>query len=394
MRKNFLIWKRLFDASFCFGVLVLCLFFCVNLQAQKDSTQTIQFSGQLSAWSLYNPDIELNSWTGARYIPQLNYKKPLKQEKLLDAEASLNISGSLGTLPFDTTSIEGNIKPFRAWVRYSDKQMELRAGLQKINFGSATLFRPLRWFDQIDPRDPLQLTDGVYGLLYRHYFLNNANLWFWGLYGNKNRKGWEILKSAPWLPEIGGRYQQPVKKGEIAFSYHFRLVDTSDFAPIFDFEKSVENKFGFDGKWDLVVGLWFEGSYTHKAKNANVLKNQSLINIAIDYTFNLGNGLNLIFEQLLAANGQQSLDFSQATPFSALALSYPIGLFDSLSGFLYYDWNRQAIYNTLQYKHDFKNLSLNILGFWNPKNNQLPLQNSNQNLFEGKGLQVLIIYNH
>jgi len=55
------------------------------------------------------------------------------------------------------------------WIRLSTKQFELRAGLQKINFGSATLLRPLMWFDKIDPRDPLQLTDGVYALLARYY---------------------------------------------------------------------------------------------------------------------------------------------------------------------------------------------------------------------------------
>jgi len=58
--------------------------------------------------------------------------------------------------------------------------------LQKINFGSATLFRLLMWFDRIDPRDPLKLTDGVYGLLLRYYFHNNTNIWLWGLYSITN----------------------------------------------------------------------------------------------------------------------------------------------------------------------------------------------------------------
>lgn len=36
-------------------------------------------------------------------------------------------------------------------------------------------------------REPSQLTDGVYGVLVKYYFQNNANLWAWGLIGNKNR---------------------------------------------------------------------------------------------------------------------------------------------------------------------------------------------------------------
>ena len=67
-----------------------------------------------------------------------------------------------------------------------NNKLHIEPGLQKINFGSATMLRPLMWFDQVDPRDPLQLTDGVWGVLGRYYFLNNANIWLWGLYGNKN----------------------------------------------------------------------------------------------------------------------------------------------------------------------------------------------------------------
>ena len=86
----------------------------------------------------------------------------------------------------------------------------VRGGLQKINFGSANLLRPLMWFDQIDPRDPLQLTDGVWGILGRYYFLNNANIWVWGLIGNDQRKGWEVIPSVKNKPEFGFRVQMPI----------------------------------------------------------------------------------------------------------------------------------------------------------------------------------------
>ncbi|MDR1585772.1 MAG: hypothetical protein LBS07_06360, partial [Prevotellaceae bacterium] len=105
--------------------------------------------------------------------------------------------------------------------------MEVRLGLQKINFGSAQLFRPLMWFDAIDPRDPLQMTDGVWGGLFRYYFQNNANFWLWTLYGNDEVKGWETAPSAQSLPEIGGRVQLPLKQGEVALSYHLREADFS-----------------------------------------------------------------------------------------------------------------------------------------------------------------------
>ena len=42
---------------------------------------------------------------------------------------------------------------------------------QKMNFGSAIILRCLTWFNSIDPRDPLQATDGKTGPLLRYYFL-------------------------------------------------------------------------------------------------------------------------------------------------------------------------------------------------------------------------------
>jgi len=40
-------------------------------------------------------------------------------------------------------------------------------------------------------------------------------------------------------------------------------------------------------KYDLRVGLWFEGSFTSKTRNLGILTNQLILNAGIDYTFNL-----------------------------------------------------------------------------------------------------------
>ena len=111
------------------------------------------------------------------------------------------------------------------------------------------------WFDSMDPRDPLQLTDGVWGGLFRYYFPNNTTLWLWSLYGNDKNKGWEILPSSSSFPEIGGRVQIPIPKGEGALSYHFREADASTYG----LEKIAENRFGLDVRstrpWDSVRKL-------------------------------------------------------------------------------------------------------------------------------------------
>ncbi|MFZ2339285.1 MAG: hypothetical protein WAW07_06110 [Bacteroidales bacterium] len=158
---------------------------------------TAKIIGQASAWINGNQNNDFSFASGIRYIPSAYYGVKTGGNKLIDFEASANLFGSIITGSSRGTSAEARIKPYRLWARYSSDQFELRLGLQKINFGSASMLRPLMWFDQMDPRDPLRLTDGVWGLLGRYYFLNNANIWLWGLYGNHDPRAWETDCTLP-----------------------------------------------------------------------------------------------------------------------------------------------------------------------------------------------------
>jgi hypothetical protein len=166
---------------------------CLSQDSARSDIDTINISGQLSLWASYSHRNTFPVRAGLRYIPSIYYGVRASGQKLIDFEASANIYGTLAFHPFDTANTDGSLKPYRFWMRYSSEQFELRLGLQKINFGSASMLRPLMWFDQMDPRDPLHLTDGVWGLLARYYFLNNTNVWLWGLYGNNNPRGWELV---------------------------------------------------------------------------------------------------------------------------------------------------------------------------------------------------------
>ena len=182
--------------------------------AAAQHRDSLIFGGQASAWINFNPDQKLSLNSGVRYIPQLNYELSSGNRKF-DVEFSLNLNANTGIRPFDSLTGNAAGKPYRAWLRYSGRQFEVRLGLQKINFGSAQMLRPLMWFDQVDPRDPLQLTDGVWGLLGRYYFLNNANIWLWVLYPSDKPKTWEFTGTNAKIPEAGGRLQLPVFSGEI-----------------------------------------------------------------------------------------------------------------------------------------------------------------------------------
>ncbi len=360
-----------------------------------ESQELPLFKGQFSSYSNFNPANELPWWNGIRYIPQLNYEVQLSESRRVDFEASTNIYGNLGINNFNKYETNGRIKPYRFWARFYTRQFELRAGLQKINFGSASLLRPLMWFDQIDPRDPLQLTDGVWGVLGRYYFLNNMNIWFWALYGNKNPKGWELIPSTTNIPEGGGRLQIPVGSGEAAMTYHYRTADSRSLAEnLMQFKKIPENRFGIDARFDRIIGYWFEATWKNMKKDIGLLTNQEIFNIGADYTFNVGYGLTVILEQLMAASGKKPFEFGEKTTFSFLNASYPIGLFDRINYIVYYDWKNRNAYNFINWQKQFNHFTIYIMGYINPKQYNVPLQYSEDILFAGKGLQLLFVFNH
>lgn len=370
-------------------------FLLLLISSVIQSQDTLKIKGQLSGWMLYNGSNKLSLYSGARYLPQLNYDINLKNGSLIDFEASVNLYGLAGTMPFDSLKIDGGIRPYRLWARYSANQFEMRLGLQKINFGSASMLRPLMWFDQLDPRDPLGFTDGVWGLLGRYYFLNNANIWFWTLYGNNKPRGWEPIPVNSKYPEVGGRVQVPVPRGEAALTYNYRVADSRDIdVSIPAFSEISENKIGFDIKLDLLFGLWIEGSVTSKNNDLGIYKNQEIYNIGIDYTFGIGNGLYMVYEQILAAYSERPFSFDNTSSFSLISLSYPVGLFDNLSGIVYYDWQNNKSYNFLNWQHSYNNLSVYFMAFWNPDNYFIPAQQTDQNLMAGKGAQIMLVYNH
>lgn len=377
------------------NILLTGLILLLLLGSRGFASDSLRFGGQLSVYTHFNADNALPWWNGGRYIPQLNYEYRLPQRRLLDAEASLNAYGNAGWNPGDSAAYNGDIKPYRIWLRYSSAQFELRVGLQKINFGSAQILRPLMWFDRIDPRDPLQLTDGVWGALARYYFLNNANIWIWGLYGNEEPKGWEALNTVKSIPEFGGRVQFPVPRGESAFSYHHRVASGKNLSDstLHDLDLP-ENRLGFDTRFDWVIGAWLEASWTFYDEDLGPLSHQQTVNLGGDYTFGLGNGLMLRAEQLFASTGHRAFNFDATTTFTLLQASYPIGIFDNLSAIVYYDWTNRNIYNFLNWQRQFNRFTLYIMAYANPKDYRVPTQDAGEVLYAGYGIQLMAVLNH
>ncbi len=358
---------------------------------------TFGHKGLISFWAMTGFQKSSEPQFGLRYIPEFSLALPLSESLTLDTEASIHAFGTASFKKIDTVRTDGDIKPYRLWLRFSLSQFEARIGLQKISFGSASLLRPLMWFDRLDPRDPLRLTDGVYSLLLRYYFVNNTNLWLWGLYGNKEAKGWEVLPTQEGSVEYGGRVQIPLFTGEIALTYHHRRADlqkSSLFLPAAGTHIAPENRYALDGKWDVGIGLWFEGSLSHQKNELLPSPCQRALNAGLDYTFAVGNGLYLLGEHLILARTQEALGSGDDIDFSAILLRYPLGLLDEVTGILYYDWENQELYRFLSWQRTYDRWRINIIGFWNPEEFQIYPTASGNNPFVGKGFQVTIIYNY
>jgi hypothetical protein len=375
-----------------FLILHIALIFSITVSSQSK----VQFFGQFSGLMGYGFDQEMSTLAGGRYIGGVEYNHLLDSFQALDFEASFNAGSSLFIRPFDSMTEQSSIDPYRIWARYHGKQWELRIGLQKIDFGKAKILRPLQWFNQMDPRDPLQLTNGVYGGLARYYFLNNANIWVWSLYGNEQPRGFDFIGSNAQKMEYGGRVQTPIKKGEVALSYHHRHASTSliDFLP--EFNQIPEDRFGFDLQLDLKIGVWIEASKVIKHhRMRDLLPRQNLLStLGMDYTFGIGNGLSLISESMLLSSGNEWMEIQNTNWISTLMLTYPLTMFDNLSLIAYHVWTTDEPAVLLNFQHDFKKITAFIQTYYFPELGANLQQNELVNPFTGPGMRLQIVYNH
>ena len=371
-------------------MLLLCI-------GQGGISQTEDLRGQASGWISANHDSSPGSAGGLRYIPDLLLERKLSDQLDANVELSLNTFAAARYEKNTPASYDEEIKPYRAWARISSEKFEARVGLQKINFGPAMIFRPLMWFDRVDPRDPLQLTDGVYAMLARYTFLNNANIWLWGLYGNNGTKGLELAPTEKKTAEYGGRVQSPLWAGEIGVTYHHRRADLSPLIPVQIDTSSViapEDRLGLDGKWDVGIGIWFESVMIRQESDLLQKRYQRQWTVGADYTFAVGNGLYAATEYFRSDNPREPFTSSDGRGFSALSLNYPIGVVDQVSAMFYRDWKNQEWYRLMTWQRTYDNWSFYLIGFWDPENIQLYNNQTGANPFAGTGLQIMAVFNH
>lgn len=399
-------------------ILVVALATPLAAQAPAQATKpTFSLGGMIAATAQARFDVFVPFFS-LRALPKLDFSLPAGRGWTLDGEASANVYGTLAFPRHSQADTSGKIKPYRGWLRLSSSRFEARLGLQQLSFGSATLFRPLMWFDSLDPRDPLQLTDGVYGLLVRVYAKGNANAWLWGLYANSERRGFDLAPPDKKSPEFGGRIEVPLFKGEIAATYHRRKADINGLSPVmtplarFFFVSPAaqpsptlpgaspillapvpEDRFGLDGKWDVGIGVWFEGALVHQHTPFLPRPYQRALTLGADYTFALGRGLTAIAEHFRIDSAARAFSAGDGLSFTALLLRYPLGLLDELSGIFYYDWKNRGVYRFVGWTRRTDTITFSAIAFWNPTALAVFQGVAGSGSFAGKGLEIIIAYN-
>jgi hypothetical protein len=374
-----------------------CLILLGACCAGEARAQDLTFRGEAAAAVTVNDVEPRSTYLSARYVPELFGGVALGRTTTLDALAVVDATATSRVIAPDTIESESELDLYRLWLRCGGSQFETRIGLQKIAFGSATLLRPLMWFDRLDPRDPLQITEGVYGLLARYYFLNNGNIWLWGLLGNDETKGWEQVPSTSDDPEFGGRLQLPAGAGEIALSYHQRRAATAVLmppgVPVAE-ESARERRIALDGKWDATIGLWFEAVLVHQDTELRERTYTRLAVAGLDYTFDVGDGLTLLGEHFLADTAEEAFGSGDGSGISAVSARYRWGVIDEISAILNYDWQQDLLFTYATWRRTYDHWAFNLIAFNNPGTSSFSPVSAEEGPRSGTGLQLLVTFNH
>ena len=337
------------------------------------------------------------SQIGLRYIPTWSLVVPWPTA-LFDTEISFNINGSFTRQHRGDESTDFDLGPYRFWVRRSTDKLEIRVGLQKITFGPARLFRSLMWFDKLDPRDPLQITEGVWAMRVRRDFPNNVNASVWGLLWNNEPKGWELIPTKKNNVEFGGRFQMPIWKGEIGFSGHNRIIGRSDVPSYLNIntmsKATPEVKAAIDGFFDIGIGLWFESSVVRANYGADFPNWQSFLTVGSDYTLPIGNGLTVTAEHFIYSIDDKPFSKSNDVQMTGIMAMYPISLFDNISGITFYSWDAKLAYFFISWQHTYDDWTINLNTFFSSNSSETFSFNQSLSDFSSRGIQLMLIFNH
>lgn len=374
----------LFRLLSAFSVFVLSILVVFTFQYRVFAAD-LESHGEYSFMAGYNE--KSNEMAGVRFMPEFSWSITLKEDLFFDAELAFNIFSFTSSDETQELSDSTDADLYRSWIRLAGPSYELRLGLQKINFGPARILRSLRWFDQVDPRDPLQLTKGVKGILGKYYFRNNSGIWIWGLIDNEDLKGSEIQRSDPDRPEYGLRYQFPAARGEIALTWNNRKVIRSEIGrKRWRNGYEEENRYAIDGTFDLGIGFWFEAAFSNLDGDPLLPDWRRYITVGGDYTFDIERGVHVTGEHFVQSSGNSFSDQDSEARISALSVDFSPSMLDTITILCYYDWDEEDLYPNISWQRTWDNRLLNITLFNN--------SSEEEGTYSGTGARVILSWNY
>ena len=342
--------------------------FCQSISIKGLMTLSISTSNDIpDGWYHYESNIS--------YLPTFSITKDFSNNSMLDVEWAYRIKRD-----YIGDSLYANAeKQHRFWLRYSNEKIETRLGLQKIIFGPTQILRPLSWFDTFDLKDPTGETNGVEAFRLKWFPSNNISVWSWFIQDELDTLSY------------GLRTEISSSVGEFGFIIH---KDPSNSEKMIGqpgaFIKNSNSRAAIDYRYDGYIGFWNESVLIQSEKSQIVLST-----LGTDYTIPISNGLLIMAETMYTSNKNDNQENTQY--YSALMLSYPIGIMHTAMYISQIDWTEEKVYNYLRWSSTFDKYSLNFILSLNPKRNQynLPQSALPESLSGfGAGMQLMFIYNH
>ena len=339
-------------------MVILCK--CI-IYIQGISLLFASFSGQLWLDTDFESDL---STIG--YIPTVSFEKKIQNDNLLDFEFS-------NKFIYNSKTEDSFTARYRTWMRYSNDNIDVRLGLQKISFGNSLILRPLNWFDSIDFRNITDQTEGLDAFRIQIFPELNQSIWLWCV---------DDVKTS-----CGGRFEFFNNYGSFGITYHDD--NNKEAHEIFEIPQIIDNqpailgpgknsRIGFDYRYDGNMGLWFDGSLImFDDIDDSSLK---IATIGGDYTIPVYNGLLLMLETMnVAIESRDQLLLNLNT--TAFMVSTPIGLLNDLMFVSILDWESKDKFNFVRWSTTLDYLSLSCMFSINPD----PIDDN---------FKIMLIYNH
>ncbi len=355
----------------------------------------LEWRGEASAMGIFGDREQVTPGVRLRYVPEALVTWKARPGLSFDADAAGELQAETRWPRDAPVETDTDASFYRLWASVAGSATEVRAGLQQVDFGSATLLRPLMWFDTLDPRDPLKATAGVWGVRWRQSLPYGAGLWAWGLLGNDERRGWDLLPSSGDEPEAGARLQVPVPRGEVAGAYHhrtaeFALPGTPGAPPMS--QEIAEDRFGFDARWDVGIGAWLEGSWTDLRDTPLSGGWQSALCAGGDYTFGVLDGLTVALEHMRLDASDDPLARGTGRDLTAFSVFLRLGVLDTVRGFGFKDWETGADSQVIEVRRTWDHWSVHLLGFRG--GDALGAFGPDGAFPAGNGGQLMLVYQH